>query len=342
MKKNSVSYKEAGVDIDKSTKLLKNVKDKIKTTYREGVLTEIGNFGGLFSLFKKKYKEPVLVSSIDGVGTKIKIASMMNKYNTVGIDIVAHCCNDILVHGAEPLFFMDYIGTSSLSEKAFSEILEGLIIGCKQGGCALIGGETAEMPGVYEKKEYDLVGSIVGIIEKSKIIDGSTIKAGDQVIALPSNGLHTNGYSLARHILFNNKKYEITAKPKGLTKSLGETLLAPHTCYSQTILPLLHKYTIKGMAHITGGGIFDNIPRILPSSVNVKIKKGSWEILPIFDLLVAEGNLDEKEAFRTFNMGIGLILIVSSNDVEDIILELGKKAKLVGEVVSGEKKVLLS
>lgn len=341
MNEKSISYKDAGVDIDKSMNMLKDVKNKIKATYREEVLTDIGGFGGLFSIFKDRYKDPVLVSSIDGVGTKLKIASMMNKYDTVGVDIVAHCCNDIVVQGAEPLFFMDYIGGSNLNPESFADMLKGIINACQAEGCALIGGETAEMPGVYVEKEYDLVGSIVGIVERDKIINGSTVKAGDKVIAFESNGLHTNGYSLARKIIFDVAGYDVNDTHEDLDCTIGEALLKPHTGYSKMVLDLTAKYDIKAMAHITGGGIFDNIPRVIPDNVNVVINKGTWNMPPIFKILQKAGNLEDSESYRTFNMGLGMVLVVNAEEADQILSYLDGKAVLVGEVVEGEGKTVL-
>ncbi|MFH1613160.1 MAG: phosphoribosylformylglycinamidine cyclo-ligase [bacterium] len=329
-------YKDAGVNINRANESNELIKGFIKSTFTSNVLSNFGSFGGLFEIDIAKYKNPVLVSSTDGVGTKIKISIMMNKYSTIGIDLVSHSVNDILVQGASPLFFLDYIGMGQLEPNLIAEIVKGLSIGCKEVGCALIGGETAEMPSIYQKGDYDLVGCIIGIVEKNKIITGEKIKEGDVIIGLNSNGLHTNGYSLARKILFEKMKYKIDTFIPELNTTIGEELLKTHTCYSKIILPLLDEYEIKGIAHITGGGFIDNIPRILPN-VSAKIFKGTWQILPIFDLLQKLGQVPELEMYRTFNMGIGLVIIVDPK-ISDKILEL-TNGKIIGEIVQGTGKV---
>jgi len=340
----TLSYKDAGVDIEKSNSLKNDIKKIVKTTFTKNVLTNIGGFGGLYALNKNKYTNPVLVSSADGVGTKLKIACMMGKHDTVGIDLICHCANDIVVQGAQSLFFLDYIGTGALEPSEYKDIISGLAKGCKKVGCALIGGETAQMPGMYNIGEYDLVGTMVGIVEKSKIVDGKKIRPGDVVIGLESTGLHTNGYSLARKVFFDKKKYKVSTHISELNTTLGEALLAPHKDYSQNILKLLKKYTIKGIAHITGGGFIDNIPRILPKNVDVHIQKGSWPVLPIFSMLQREGNIRETEMYKTFNMGIGMVLIVDRDVCDKVMGTLkrtGEKAYIIGEVKKGKRTVLL-
>lgn len=340
--KKTVSYKDAGVDITKGNALKTEIKKIVRTTFQKEVLTDIGGFGGLFAFNKKAYRDPVLVSSADGVGTKLKIACMMDKHDTVGIDIVSHCANDIVVQGSRALFFLDYIGTGKLQPRQYLQLISGLAEGCRQVGCSLIGGETAEMPGMYKPGEYDLVGTIIGVVERSKIVDGSKIRPGDVVIALPSNGLHTNGYSLARKLFFEIKKYKVSTRIAELGMTLGEALLAPHRDYSRMVLKLLEKHTINGIAHITGGGLVDNIPRILPGNVDVIIRKGTWDILPIFRIMQTAGNIPDHELYRTFNMGIGMVLIVPSKGADGILAALkktGEKARVVGEIVKGKKIV---
>jgi phosphoribosylformylglycinamidine cyclo-ligase len=334
----SISYKDAGVDIDAGNESVRRIKGMVKSTFSSGVVTGLGTFGAMFDMSEilKEYKEPVLVQSVDGVGTKLKIATMMKKYDTVGRDIVAHCCDDILVQGARPLTFLDYVATDKLNPDVFEQIIKGMVDECREAGVSLIGGETAEMPGVYAVGEHDIAGCILGIVEKSKIIDGQSIQPGDKVIGLPSSGLHTNGYSLTRKICFEAMGLKVTDQPAGLGVTVGEALLAPHTNYTKYILPILNK--IKGMAHITGGGFLENIPRTLPQGVDVNIKKGSWPVLPIFDLLQKGGQVEEKEMYRTFNMGIGLVLIVD----KDIELKFeGINSYEIGEVVVGGGKVNL-
>ncbi|HRZ87053.1 MAG TPA: phosphoribosylformylglycinamidine cyclo-ligase [bacterium] len=340
--KKTVSYKDAGVDISKGNRLKKEITKIVRGTFQKEVLTDIGGFGGLYAFNARRYKQPVLVSSADGVGTKLKVACMMGKHDTVGIDIVSHCANDIVVQGAQALFFLDYIGTGRLEGKVYLQVLKGLAEGCRRVGCSLIGGETAEMPGMYGHGEYDLVGTIIGAVERSKIVDGSRIRPGDAVIGLPSNGLHTNGYSLARKLFFDIKKYRVTTRIKELGTTLGEALLMPHRDYSRTVLKLIEKFDIRGIAHITGGGLIDNIPRILPDNVDVMIRKGSWDVLPIFRIMEREGNIPAHELYRTFNMGVGMVLIVPPAQVSRIMAALkktGEDARVVGEIVKGKRVV---
>jgi phosphoribosylformylglycinamidine cyclo-ligase len=329
------TYAAAGVDIDAAGRAKALIGKQAKTTHRPGVLGGIGFFGGLFEL--KGYKQPVLVSSVDGVGTKLKIAAAMGKHDTIGIDLVNHCVNDILTGGAEPLFFLDYIAMGKLVPEQVEAIAAGLAEACREVGCALIGGETAEMPGLYSGEDYDLVGFIIGAVEKEKIINGRNIQAGDAVIGLPSSGLHTNGYSLARKIF---EAGEFKKHFPELEKTLGEALLVPHRGYYKQLKPLLS--LIKGMAHITGGGLVDNIPRVLPDGIGVRLDKKSWTVPPIFRLIQKRGNVDQDEMFRVFNMGIGMVLICAPDDVNRLKEKL-PEAGVIGEVVkaAGEARVII-
>jgi len=336
------SYKETGVDIDLADHIVKKIKPLIGKTSIPGVLGDIGGFGGLFSLAEQKYKEPVLVSSTDGVGTKLKIAFALDKHDSVGIDLVAMCVNDIVTCGAKPLFFLDYISLGKLSEKVVVKLIKGITEGCKMAECALLGGETAEMPGFYLEGEYDLAGFAVGIVEKSKIIDGRKIKEGDSVIGIASNGLHSNGFSLVRKVLLESNKYKIEDKVSSFGEYLGEELLTPTKIYVHPVLHLLEKYKILGIAHITGGGLLENIPRILPEGVSVQINQKSWPKPTIFSLIQKEGEISDKEMYRTFNMGIGMVLVVRSDKAEQIIDELKQlifSSYLIGRVVKRETRV---
>ncbi|MBU4361948.1 phosphoribosylformylglycinamidine cyclo-ligase [bacterium] len=336
------TYKEAGVDISSADDIVKKMKPLISKTSIPGVLGGIGGFGGLFSLAEQKYKEPVLVSGTDGVGTKLKIAFALNKHDSVGIDLVAMCVNDIVTCGAKPLFFLDYISIGELSEKVTIELIKGITEGCKMANCALLGGETAEMPGFYPEDEYDLAGFAVGIVEKSKIIDGREIREGDSVIGIVSNGLHSNGFSLVRKVLLEDKKYELEEKLTVLKKTLGEELLRPTRIYVTPVLYLLERYKVLGIAHITGGGLLENIPRILPEGVSVQINKNSWPKPFIFSLIKKEGKISDREMYRTFNMGIGMVLIVRPDKVKEIIKEFKQMnfpSYLIGRVVKRETKV---
>jgi phosphoribosylformylglycinamidine cyclo-ligase len=302
-------------------------------------MTHIGGFGGLFAL--KKYKEPVLVSGTDGVGTKLKIAFLMNRHDTVGIDLVAMCVNDIVVSGAEPLFFLDYFATGKLKPLAHADLVKGIAVGCKQAGCALIGGETAEMPSFYAEDEYDLAGFAVGAVEKKKLINGSKIKPGDLLVGLASSGLHSNGFSLVRKALFEKAGYGVADILTELGQgTLGEVLLTPTRIYAKTILTLLTEFDIRGMAHITGGGITENTPRMLPKGAQALIKKGSWDVLPVFKLIQKKAQVDDNEMYRDFNMGLGMILAVPKKQAEAVMkkaTKLGEKAYLIGEIVKGKQ-----
>jgi phosphoribosylformylglycinamidine cyclo-ligase len=337
---NKGAYAKAGVDIDAANHAKELIRKHTRTTITPGVLSDIGFFNGLFEL--KGYKEPVLVSSTDGVGTKLKIAAALNKHDTIGMDLVNHCVNDILPSGAKPLFFLDYIGVGKLFPEQVSDVVKGLAQACKDVGCALIGGETAEMPGIYAQGDYDLVGFIVGAVEKSQIPDTGSIKSGDIVIGLPSNGLHTNGYSLARKVLGigtgNDPRLILNTYHAELGCSLGEALLKTHRCYYQPLRPLLPK--IKGMAHITGGGLLENIPRTLPSGHSVHIRKGSWKVLPIFEMIQNQGDIGEQEMYRVFNMGIGMVLFCSPGEASKLLAAL-PESKLIGEVTKGNGQVLI-
>ena len=333
--KKSITYKDAGVDIKTGDSTKKNIARMVRATFSPRVLSEIGLFGGLFDISKTGLKHPVLVSSIDGVGTKIKVAAMMGIHNTVGQDIVAHCANDILVQGAKPLFFLDYIGCSKLSKKIALQLIEGLVKGCKRAGCALLGGETAEMPGVYQGFEYDLVGIIAGIVDKGKILDGKKVKSGDIIIGLPASGLHTNGYSLARKLLFDTAKFKPSKYLPELRSTVGEELLKVHRDYSGVVLKLLEKFDIRAMAHLTGGGFPGNIPRVLPKNLRAIINRDSWQPLPIFSVMQNIGNVPDDEMYRAFNMGIGMVLIIKEKDAVPLLRALAAsklKSAVIGHI----------
>jgi len=332
----SHTYAAAGVNIDVAAKAKELIGRQAKTTHRPEVLSGVGFFGGLFEF--KGYEQPVLISSVDGVGTKLKIAVALGKHDTVGIDLVNHCVNDILTCGAEPLFFLDYIAMGKLVSEQVAAIAQGLAKACREVGCALIGGETAEMPGLYSGQDYDLVGFIVGVVEKDRITMGRNIKAGDAVIGLPSSGLHTNGYSLVRKIFDVD---DFKKRFPGLGRTLGEALLEPHRCYYNQLKPLLS--LVKGMAHITGGGLVDNIPRVLPDGLSVHLNKKSWTVLPVFKLIQDRGNVDPDEMFRVFNMGIGMVLICTPDNADPLVRKLSG-AKLIGEVTrqAGKARVVIS
>jgi phosphoribosylformylglycinamidine cyclo-ligase len=342
MPESTSTYRDAGVDIDLANLAKRKIRTLARRTFTSGVLTEIGGFGGLFSLPRKSFTQPVLVSSVDGVGTKLKIAFATGVHHTVGKDLVAHCVNDILVQGAAPLFFMDYIATGKMVPEIITKVVEGLAQGCVEAGCALLGGETAEMPGFYQEGEYDLAGFIVGVVEKTRIIDGSAIRPGHVILGLPSAGLHTNGYSLARKLLLEKNGYSINSKPPGLTQTVGATLLAPHLNYFPILDPLVHRKLIQGMAHITGGGLTENIPRILPPDCKACIRLGTWPVQPIFRLLQKLGQIQNPEIFRTFNMGIGMVVVVTPSDLPKVQLHFRKQKQvsyLIGEIRSGKSQV---
>ncbi|MBN2808965.1 MAG: phosphoribosylformylglycinamidine cyclo-ligase [Deltaproteobacteria bacterium] len=329
------TYKDAGVDIAAGNRLVKNIAPLVKETFRPEVLADIGGFGALFSLHTEKYRDPVLVSSTDGVGTKLKLAFLADKHDSIGIDLVAMVVNDIVVQGAEPLFFLDYLATSRLEVERATEIIAGIARGCKEAGCSLIGGETAEMPGFYQGKDYELAGFAVGIVDKSQLIDGSEIKVGDRIIGLGSSGLHSNGYSLARRVLLEDSAYALDEKLPELELPLGEELLRPTRIYVRTILNLQRDFRLKGVAHITGGGLQENIVRVVPDRCQVQIDLQTWPRPPIFEIIARQGKVSEKEMLTTFNCGIGMALIVAVEDVEDILERLhglGENGYLIGEI----------
>lgn len=337
------TYRDAGVDIDAGDEFVNRIKPLVRSTFRPEVLTDLGGYGGLFGLQAGKYKEPVLVSGTDGVGTKLKIAFMMDKHDSVGIDLVAMCVNDIAVSGAEPLFFLDYFATGKLSIAKAQEVVAGIAEGCRQAGCALIGGETAEMPSFYPEGEYDLAGFAVGVVDRSKIIDGRHIAPGDLVLGLASSGLHSNGYSLARRVLFDQAKLTAASRLSELDRSIGEVLLTPTRIYAKQILALLEQFPIKGIAHITGGGITENLPRVFPKGVRARITRKSWPVPPIFDVIGRLGQVDRDEMYRVFNMGIGLILVVPRDSVAGVLDRaalLGDQGWPIGEIVEAKDKEL--
>ncbi|MEK6323389.1 MAG: phosphoribosylformylglycinamidine cyclo-ligase [Acidobacteriota bacterium] len=340
--KEQFSYRDAGVDIDAANEAKDRIKRLARETFTPNVMTEIGSFGGMFRADFSKMKEPVLVSSADGVGTKLRVAFMTGVHNTVGYDLVCHCVNDILVQGARPLFFLDYIAAGRLVPETIASVIEGLARGCKEAGCALIGGETAEMPGFYADGEYDVAGFIVGVVDRAKIIDGSRITPGDILIGLPSEGLHTNGYSLARKLLFEVAGYAPDTSIDELGCTAPEELLKPHRSYLGALEGLLESGVIKGLAHITGGGLLENIPRILPEGTAADIRTGSWPVLPVFDLLRRIGNVPEREMYRTFNMGIGMVVIASPDDASPVRAHFDQRGDAhydIGRIVGGSRSV---
>ena len=333
--KESFTYADAGVDIEKANKLVDTIGKIAKQTYRSGVIGDIGGFGGLFSLNLANLDRPVLVSSTDGVGTKLKIAFMLDKHDTVGIDLVAMCVNDIIVQGAKPLFFLDYLSMGRLDNQRAADVIKGIAEGCKQSQCALLGGETAEMPGFYQNNEYDLAGFAVGIVDNSKIIDGTEIRVGHKLIGIGSSGLHSNGYSLVRKICFEVLKLKIDENIPELGKTIGEELLTPTKIYAATINALLKDLPIHGIAHITGGGISDNLVRIVPQACSILIRDESWDIPPIFSFLQQAGNITEKEMVRTFNMGLGMIVVVPDHAALDVLQRveaMNERAFVIGEI----------
>jgi phosphoribosylformylglycinamidine cyclo-ligase len=331
-RKSRKAYARAGVDVDLGNLAKRGIQSRVKSTHGPEVLGKIGGFGGLFAPDFSGMREPVLVASVDGVGTKLKVAFAMNRHDTVGADLVNHCVNDIAVLGARPLFFLDYIGAEELEPRVFDQLLRGFTRACRVAGCALIGGETAQMPGMYRKGEYDLAGCIVGVVDRAKMIDGSRIKKGDVILGLASTGLHTNGYSLARKILFEKMRLKPTSRVPGLSKPIGDELLRTHTNY-QPRLATIPSGVIHGLAHITGGGLVDNLPRILPKNCDALLDSKSWRVPPIFKLLQENGGIDEAEMYQVFNMGIGMVAIVAPRDVETTIKTL--RARRIGAIVDG-------
>jgi phosphoribosylformylglycinamidine cyclo-ligase len=341
---NEISYKDSGVDIDAANDAKNRIKRLAQATFTPNVLSEIGSFGGMFRADFGHMKEPVLVSSADGVGTKLRVAFMTGVHNTVGYDLVCHCVNDILVQGARPLFFMDYIAAGKLVPETVAQVVEGLALGCREAGCALIGGETAEMPGFYADGEYDVAGFIVGIVDRPNIINGLRISIGDEILGLPSVGLHTNGYSLARKLLFEAAGYNPDSYIDKLGSTVGSELLKPHKSYLGPMDGLLASGLIHGLAHITGGGLLENLPRILPAGTAAQINGGSWPILPVFEVLASAGAVNDREMFRTFNMGIGLVIVAgpdASRKISDHILSRGESCFRIGKIVPGNRIVTI-
>jgi phosphoribosylformylglycinamidine cyclo-ligase len=340
-----MDYRSAGVDIDAGNEVVRRIKGLARATFTPGVLSELGSFGGLFQLDRASYAEPVLVSSADGVGTKLRVAFLTGRHHTIGEDLVNHCVNDVLVQGAVPLFFLDYLATGRLAPDIAVQVVEGLARACRANGCALIGGETAEMPDFYAGGEYDLAGFIVGVVEKSRIIDGRKIAVGDAVIGLPSSGLHTNGYSLARRIVFDRLGLAVDAVVPELGTTVGDALLTPHRSYLATVRPLLAGEFIKGMAHITGGGLTDNLPRVLPEGTHARIDRRTWTVPPLFQWLVDAGQVPTVDAFRTFNMGIGLAIVCDAGHVPAVLDALASAgeagARVIGDIVAGERSAEL-
>ena len=345
MKKSA--YAKAGVDINLGNQVKETLPQLLASTLRKEVQGKVGGFGGLFALDLKQHKQPILVSSVDGVGTKLKVAFACDQHDTIGQDLVNHCVNDIAVLGAEPLFFLDYLGTGTLKPHVFEEIVRGFAIGCRENGCSLIGGETAQMPGFYQKGEYDVSGTIVGVVDKPRMLNGQkTIKPGDVIIGMAASGLHTNGYSLARKVLFDQLGLKPKRKVKELGCTVGEELLKVHVSYWPVVRALLKKFNpakgakaIKGFAHITGGGFIDNIPRILPKNCNAVIKRGTWDMLPVYDLLQREGKVDEEEMYQVFNMSIGMVAVVAAQAADKVLKSIRARkqpAWIIGEIKKGK------
>jgi phosphoribosylformylglycinamidine cyclo-ligase len=339
------AYARAGVDIDLGNKVKATLPQLLASTHRREVMGKVGGFGGLFALNTRQYEQPILVSSVDGVGTKLKIAFAMDRHDTIGEDLVNHCVNDIAVLGAEPLFFLDYLGTGKLEPHVFTEIIKGFARGCSANRCSLIGGETAQMPGFYQAGEYDVSGTIVGVVDKPRMLDGKTIRPGDVVIGLEASGLHTNGYSLARKIFFDDLKLKPKTRVAELGNTIGDEMLKVHVSYGMLVQALLKKFNrngqpraIKGLAHITGGGFVDNIPRVLPKKCDVVIRKGSWDMLPIFKMIETKGGVPDEELYQVFNMGIGMTVIVAQDKADTVmkfVRAQKQKAWFIGEVVKG-------
>src|SRR5713226_7123027 len=341
----TVTYADAGVDISRANRTKQRIKYLAHKTFTRGVLSEIGGFGGLFAVDKAKYHDPVLVSSVDGVGTKLKIVFEMGLHSTVGADLVNHCVNDIAVQGAAPLFFMDYLATGKLEPTIAEKVVEGIADACKHNGCALIGGETAEMPGFYPDGEYDLAGFIVGVVEREKIVTGKDVQIGDIILGLPSNGLHTNGYSLARKLLFEVAKYSPETYVNEIKNKVGNELMRTHKSYWSSLKKLLDGQCVAALAHITGGGITENLPRVLPRGTSAVIELGTWPVMPIFEHLQQLGNVPQDEMLRTFNMGLGMLLVVPSakfKKAQTVLERVGEKAYTIGRIVKGERKVMYS
>lgn len=341
-KRSSLSYLDAGVDIDAADDALRAIKDTVEKTFDGNVLHGLGSFGAMYAFTNTNLEEPVLVSSVDGVGTKLKLAFITGKHDTVGIDLVSHCVNDILVQGARPLFFLDYLACGRLKPETVVAVIRGIAAGCRYAGCALIGGETAEMPDMYREEEYDLAGTIVGVVDRKKIVDGALIQPGDAVIGLKSSGLHTNGYSLARKICFEVAGLSVDDDLPGTGRSVGDALLEPHRNYAKLVQLLMKVVAVRGMAHVTGGGITDNLPRILPDGTAAAIDLGAWEAPPIFRFLQETGNVSDHEMLRTFNMGMGYLIVVAPDQVDlalDTLAQAGEETNLIGRIVAGQNRV---
>ena len=340
----SITYSDAGVSIDAANRAVERIKESARTTFNARTLSEIGSFGGMFDGAFPEMRAPVLVASADGVGTKLKVAFDTNVHDTVGRDLVNHCTNDILVQGARPLFFLDYVATGKLAPETVAAVVEGCARGCRENGCVLLGGETAEMPGFYAEGEYDIAGFIVGVVDRERVIDGKRIGPGDAVLALPSVGLHTNGYSLARKLFFEVAGYRADTPLEELGMTAGEALLLPHVSYLKPLEGLLDGRLVKGLAHITGGGLLDNVPRILPAGVGVEIRRGAWPVLPVYELLRRLGNVSEGEMFRTFNMGVGMVVVCAEGDAPAVRAHVereGARCYEIGRAVSGDGGVRL-
>ncbi|XOQ52232.1 MAG: Phosphoribosylformylglycinamidine cyclo-ligase [Succiniclasticum sp.] len=342
--KKGLTYADAGVDIDAGNKAVELMKDSVRATYRPEVIGDLGGFGGLFALNTKKYKEPVLVSGTDGVGTKLKLAFLMNRHDTIGQDAVAMCVNDILVQGAEPLFFLDYIAVDKVDSQKVADIVKGVARACKESGCALIGGETAEMHGFYAKDEYDIAGFCVGAVDKTKMITGDKVKVGDVLLGLPSSGVHSNGFTLVRKICFDRMNFNVDTYIEEFGMTLGEKLLTPTRLYPKVCLPLIEKFNLHGMVHITGGGFYDNIPRVLPDDCDAEVHADAWEVPVVFRKLQEWGGVSDKEMYRTFNMGVGMVLVVDPSEADAVrshLREAGEPYYELGTVVPGHKTTVM-
>ena len=343
--KKKSRYAEAGVDIDKGNDFIKNIKPLVSATFQRGVMTDIGGFGGLFSLGADRYKDPILISSTDGVGTKLAVAQLCGKHDTIGIDLVAMCVNDVIVSGGKPLFFLDYFSIGKLDNDLATDVVRGIAKGCEISKCSLIGGETAEMPGLYNEGDYDLAGFTVGVAERDEIIDGSGIRVGHKIIGLASSGVHSNGYSLARKIFFEEHGLKVDSHVDELGCTVGEELIKPTRIYVEPLLNIIKNFKVHGLVHITGGGFFDNIPRVLPHGCTAKIESGSWAIPPVFSYMCKKGNVPAEEMFRTFNCGIGMVAFVEAEQADDICFQLaalGETSFVIGEVVAREGDVEVS
>jgi phosphoribosylformylglycinamidine cyclo-ligase len=341
----SLTYADAGVDIERANRTKQRIKYLAHRTFNKNVLSEIGGYGGLFQVDRKKFKDPILVSSVDGVGTKLKVAFEMNLHHTVGGDLVNHCVNDIAVQGATPMFFMDYLAVGKLDPEVAEKVVSGVAEACKHNGCALIGGETAEMPGFYPPDEYDLAGFIVGVVERDRVLTGKAVEVGDILLGLPSTGLHTNGYSLARKLLFANAGYSPETYVNEIKGKVGNELMKQHRSYWPVLRRLLDAETISAMAHITGGGITDNLPRVLPKGTGAIVEIGTWPVLPIFEHMQKLGNIEPAEMMRTFNMGIGMVLVISPKKfkkTQSVLERIGEKSYVIGRIIKGERKVQYS